>query len=138
MTSSIDLEQADKIVTEYGKLLSQTQPSLYGIAASRLPYDKELIKHAIQTLLLAIDKDDLAIKDSLTQAYVFLAQFIDDERVALAEAGRKILEEETSSEQPELKKNTEDLELANQAVQTINGIKIEMENLMSEIRLLLA
>ena len=138
MISSIDLEQADKIVTEYGKLLSHTQPSLYGIAASSLPYDKELIKLAIQTLLLSIDKDDRAIKDSLSQAYVFLAQFIDDERVAIAEAGRKILEEEAHTEQTELNRNTEDLELANQAVQTINGIKTEMENLMNEIRLLLA
>ena len=44
--------------------------------------------------------------------------------------GRAILEKET----PE--KNVDDLELANQAVQTINGIKSDMENLMNEIRLL--
>ena len=140
MTSTIDIEQAEIIVSEYGKLLSSTEPSLYGIAMSRLPYDKEKIKIAIQTLILAVDKNDNKIQDGLTQAYVYLAQFIEDEKVIIAENGRAILERESSESADENidTQNTKDLELANQAVQTINGIKNDMENLMNEIRLLIS
>ena len=142
MTSTISIEEAEIIVSEYGKLLSTTEPSIYGIAISRLPYEKEQIKIAIQTLLLAINDDnekDQSIRDGLTQAYVYLAQFIEDEKVIIAENGRTILEKErleTNNENID-NQNTEDLELANQAVQTINKIKTDMENLMNEIRLLI-
>ncbi len=140
MTSTIDIEQAEIIVSEYGKLLSSTEPSLYGIAISRLPYDKEKIKIAIQSLILALDNKDKKIQDSLMQAYVFLAQFIADEKVIIAESGRAILEREPSESTGENVdiQDTKDLELANQAVQTINGIKNDMENLMNEIRLLIS
>lgn len=139
MTSTIDIEKAENIVSEYGKLLSKTEPSIYGIAISRLPYEKEEIKIAIQTLILALGKEDQNIQDSLTQAYVYLAQFIEDEKVIIAENGRTILEKgalETNKDVTNTQ-DTEDLELANQAVQTINRIKTDMENLMSELRLLI-
>jgi hypothetical protein len=143
MTSTINIEQAEIIVSEYGKLLSTTEPSIYGLAISRLPYEKENIKIAIQTLVLTLDnkeKKDQKIQDGLIQAYVYLAQFIDDEKVKTAENGRVILEKKTSelTEENSDVQNTDDLELANQAVQTINGIKIDMENLMNEIRLLIS
>lgn len=134
MTSKIDIEKAENIVSDYGKFLSSIEPSIYGIAMSRLPHDKELIKTAIQTLILAIDKSDEKIHNGLTQAYVYLAQFIDDERAEVAEHGRIILEKEVSEQKEE---DTKNLEIANQAVQTINSIKSDMENLMSEIRLLI-
>ena len=140
MTSVQNIEEAEHIVSEYGKLLSTIEPSIYGIAISSLPFPKEQIKIAIQTLILAVDKDDLKVQDGLTQAYVYLAQFIDDEKVAIAEKGRAILEKESNNSEELTSKSqaTEDLELANKAVQTINSIKTEMENLMSEIRLLIS
>jgi hypothetical protein len=136
-----NIDQAEIIVSEYGKLLSTIKPSIYGIAISQLPYEKEEIKTAIQTLILALDnkeENSPQIQEGLTQAYVYLAQFIDDEKVKVAKNGQIILEKETSKTITENIKtqNTEDLELANQAIQTINGIKTEMENLMNEIRLL--
>ena len=134
MTSKIDIEKAERIVSDYGKFLSSIEPSIYGIAMSRLPHDKELIKTAIQTLVLVIDKNDEKIQNGLTQAYVYLAQFIDDERAKVAEHGRTILEKEAPEQKEE---DTKNLEIANQAVQTINSIKSDMENLMSEIRLLI-
>ncbi len=137
MTSNLSIEQAEIIVSEYGKLLSTTSPSIYGIPISRLPFDKEEIKIAIQTLILAVDKEDLSIQDGLTQAYVYLAQFIPDDKVKIAEEGRNILELENINNEKMEHHNTDDLELANQALQTINEIKIEMESLMSEIRLLI-
>lgn len=140
MTSSISIEQAEIIVSEYGKLLSETEPSIYGIAISKLPYKKENIKIAIQTLILSIDQKDQKIQEGLTQAYVYLAQFIEDEKVEIAENGRAILEKESLQQDIEknANQNTDDLELANKAVQTINSIKCDMENLMSEIRLLIS
>ncbi len=141
--STISIKQAEIIVSEYGKLLSTTKPSIYGIAISQLPYEKEQIKIAIQTLILALDnknEKDQKIQDSLSQAYVFLAQFIEDGKAKIAESGRIILEKETSKTNEENinDQNNEDLELANQAVQTINAIKTDMENLMNEIRLLIS
>lgn len=139
MTSTTNIEEAEIIVSEYGKLLSTTEPSIYGIAISRLPYEKEQIKIAIQTLILAVDKEDQNIRDSLTQAYVYLAQFIEDEKVIIAESGRTILENDSleANDGNSDHQNTEDLELANQAVQTINRIKTDMEGLMNELRLLI-
>jgi len=139
MEATISIEQAEVIVGEYGKLLSGTEPSIYGIPLSLLPYDKEKIKIAIQTLILAVNKEDQKIHDGLIQAYVYLAQFIEDEKVDIAKQGRIILEKETSEQNIDnnTAKNTEDLELANQAVQTINRIKTEMENLMNEISMLI-
>ena len=140
MASELTLDQAEHIVSEYGKLLSTIEPSIYGTAISQLPHTKEQIKIAIQTLILAVDKNDVKVQDGLTQAYVYLAQFIDDDKVFIAEQGRSVLEKEThkNDEAQNNGKNTEDLELANQAVQTINSIKTEMENLMNEIRLLIS
>jgi len=139
MDSTISIELAEDIVGEYGKLLSSTEPSIYGIPLSLLPYDKEQIKIAIQTLILAVNKEDQKIHDGLIQAYVYLAQFIEDDKVEVAKQGRIILEKEASEQDTDSTsaKNTDDLELANQAVQTINRIKTEMENLMSEISLLI-
>ena len=63
MTSTISTEQAEIIVSKYGKLLSSTKPSIYGIPISSLPYKKEQIKIAIQSLILAIDNNDAEIQD---------------------------------------------------------------------------
>ena len=134
MTSTNNIEKAETIVSEYGKLLSSIEPSIYGIAISQLPYEKEEIKAAIQTLILIVDKDDKKIQEGLIQAYVYLAQFIEDERVKIAKRGKAILEKETPKQENE---DAENLELANLAVQTINGIKSDMENLMNEIRLII-
>ena len=138
MESTISLDQAENIVGEYGKLLSGTEPSIYGIPLSLLPYEKEQIKIAIQTLILAIGKEDQKIYDGLVQAYVYLAQFIEDEKVDIAKRGRIILEKEASVQENAAPQDTDELELANQAVQTINKIKTEMENLMKEISLLIS
>ena len=139
MDSTITIEQAEVIVGEYGKLLSATEPSIYGIPLSLLPYEKEQIKIAIQTLILAVNKEDQKIHDGLVQAYVYLAQFIGDDMVEIAKQGRGILEKEAPEQDKEnvTAQDNDDLELANQAVQTINRIKTEMEDLMSEISLLI-
>lgn len=144
MTTTENIDQAEIIVSNYGKLLSTIEPSIYGTPLSLLPYDKETIKTAIQTLLLNIENNNEAIKDGLTQAYVYIAQFIPDEQVEIAERGRSILESDNldiknipEGDNPAEDEETANLELANQAVQTINGIKTEMENLMNEIRLLI-
>ena len=140
MTSTVSTDQAEIIVSEYGKLLSTTPPSIYGMPESVLPYAKEQIKIAIQTLILSVDKEDTKIKEGLIQAYVYLAQFIADDKAKLAEKGRIILEEEALKQNEEniVQQNTDDLELANKAVQTINGIKTDMEVLMNEIRLIIS
>lgn len=140
MISSPNLEQAEIIVSKYGALLSKLEPSIYGIAISILPYDKEEIKIAIQTLIIAVAQNDKNVQEGLIQAYVYLAQFIDDDKLRVAENGRTILEKELAenNKSHSQQKSTEDLELANQALQTINGIKSDMESMMDEIRLFIS
>lgn len=140
MISSPNLEQAEIIVSKYGALLSKLEPSIYGIAISILPYDKEEIKIAIQTLIIAVAQNDKNVQEGLIQAYVYLAQFIDDDKLRVAENGRAILEKELAenNKSHSQQKSTEDLELANQALQTINGIKSDMESMMDEIRLFIS
>ena len=134
----MNIEKAETIVSEYGKLLSTAEPCLYGISLSTLPYEKEKIKVAIQTLILSLDEKDKNIQESLIQAYVYLAQFIIDEKLEKARKGQIILEQQASEVKKEndSNQNTDDLELANHAIQTINSIKSDMENLMNEIRLI--
>ena len=128
MTLNIDINQAHIIVGNYGKLLASIEPSIYGTPQSSLPYNKEEIKEAIQVILISLGKENPEIKDSLIQAYVYLAQFIADEDAAVAQNGKAVLESSHHEQQV--------LELANQAIRIISGIKAEMENLMAEIRLL--
>lgn len=127
MTLDIDFSQAEIIVNDYGKLLAETEPSIYGSPASLLPHEKEDIKAAIQTLLLNIEQDNPAIINGLAQAYIYIAQFIPDDKYQVAQDGKKILE----------KNDGENLERANDAIQIINAIKADMETLMNEIRILL-
>lgn len=129
MSLTFDLNQAEQVVSEYGKLLASIEPSIYGLPESTLPHSKEEIKAAIQVILINVAKENPQIKDSLVQAYVYLAQFIPDDIAELARNGKAVLEAE--------KKEQQDLELANQAIRIISGIKAEMEDLMAEIRLLM-
>lgn len=129
MTTDTDFTEAELILHEYGKLLSSVEPSIYGMPLSLLPYDKEQIKSAIQTLLLNLPEDSAQIRDGLVQGYVYLAQFIPDELADQALKGCKAMEIQ--------EKSAADLELANTAIRILSEIKADMENLMNEIRMLL-
>lgn len=121
-----NLNTAQNIVTEYGHLLAQLDSNSYAHPLSRLPYDKDEIKSAIHLLLWELHGENQDISNSLAQSYVYLAQFIDDTEAETVARGQAVLQ--SSDLDPE------ELIYADQAVVIINRIKVEMENLMQDIK----
>ena len=121
-----NLNTAQNIVTEYGHLLAQLDSNSYAHPLSRLPYDKDEIKSAIHLLLWELHGQNQNISNSLAQSYVYLAQFIDDTEAETVARGQAVLQ--SSDLDPE------ELIYADQAVVIINRIKVEMENLVQDIK----
>ena len=121
-----NLQSAQNIVTEYGHLLAQLEGSSYAHPLSRLPYDKDEIKSAIHLLLWELHGQDQDVSNSLAQSYVYLAQFVDDTEAETVARGQAVLQ--SSDLDPE------ELIYADQAVVIINRIKVEMENVMQDIK----
>lgn len=127
-TESISLEEAQIILSDYGALLSTTQPSVYGLEESLLPHDKSVIKSAIRCLLESEELNDAKIRNSLIEAYVFLAHFISDYDADLIS---------------DLQKNWQtgsieniDLDKSQAANRIVNSVKLEMERLLNEVELM--
>lgn len=121
-----NLQNAQNIVTEYGHLLAQLESTSYAHPLSRLPYDKDEIKSAIHLLLWELHGQNQDVSNSLAQSYVYLAQFVDDTEAETVARGQAVLQ--SSDLDPE------ELIYADQAVVIINRIKVEMENLMQDIK----
>ena len=121
-----NLQSAQNIVTEYGHLLAQLESTSYAHPLSRLPYDKDEIKSAIHLLLWELHGQNQDVSNSLAQSYVYLAQFVDDAEAETAARGQAFLQ---SSDL-----NPEELIYADRAVVIINRIKVEMENLMQDLK----
>ena len=125
---SLSLDEAQIILSEYGALLSTTEPSIYGLPESLLPHDKSVIKAAIKCLLESDALTDARIRNSLIEAYVFLAHFISDYDAALI---ADIQENWQTSAMEHI-----DLERSQAANRIVNSIKLEMERLLNEIELM--
>ncbi|MDX1823561.1 MAG: hypothetical protein R3354_02515 [Thiohalomonadales bacterium] len=121
-----NLQVAQDIVTEYGHLLAQLDSSSYAHPLSSLPYDKDEIKSAIHLLLWELHGQNHEVSNSLAQSYVYLAQFVDDTEAETVARGQAFLQ--SSDLDPE------ELIYADRAVVIINRIKVEMENLMQDLK----
>jgi len=84
------------------------------------------IKSAIHLLLWELHGQNQDVSNSLAQSYVYLAQFVDDTEAETVARGQAVLQ--SSDLDPE------ELIYADQAVVIINRIKVEMENLMQDIK----
>jgi len=129
-SSAITIQNANTILNEYGKVLSGFDQSSYGIPISKLPYDKIEIKNAIQLLLLELGTDDSKLQEGLIQGYVILAQFIPDEKTAILLQANDIFIKESIDKSS--------YNIAEQASQLINTIKLDMEELMNEVKLFIS
>lgn len=123
------IEEAERIVNAYGELLAQLEQTAYAHPSSCLPFTKDQIRQAIQTLLWELDEADEQIRNSLAQAYVFLAQFIPDAQVVTLERGQRAM----NGEQPD----DADLGYAEEAHRIMYHIKWEMEQALDDMRLFL-
>lgn len=127
---SIDnLEIANRIVSAYGDVLAQIVQVNTALPASLLPHPKAEIKQAIQTLLWEIDDMDQSLRNSLVQAFVFLEQFISDNKVKIVTRGQAAIQS-ADPKHP-------DWQYADEAGRIITQIKINMEDAMQDMRIYL-
>ncbi|WP_092405786.1 hypothetical protein [Dokdonella immobilis] len=116
---------ATKVVSDYGKVLSQVEPGVYGLPESLLPHTRESIRFAILTLLRELGPEHPEVKEGLRQGYVYLAQFVADEDADTVTRGQANFA--ASSPDP-------DQASAEPAMRIINRIKLDMERALEEMR----
>lgn len=117
------LGMATKVVSDYGKVLAQVEPGVYGLPESLLPHARESIRFAILTLLRELGTDHQEVKEGLRQGYVYLAQFVGDEEATMVRDGQASVSDgrlDESSTEP--------------AMRIINRIKLDMERAVEEMR----
>ncbi len=128
--SEQQLDFAEKVLAAYGNVLADMEPSFYGLPLSKLPYTITEIKDAIYCMLNVIDNNDPEIIDSLTNAYMYLGQFIpDDEILTVSQALGTLKDTQQATD------DTTDIE---QAGFITSKIKLRMENNLEEIQLFLS
>lgn len=116
---------ATKVVSDYGKVLSQVEPGVYGLPESLLPHTRESIRFAILTLLRELGPEHPEVKEGLRQGYVYLAQFVADEDADTVSRGQaNFAATATDSDQAS----------AEPAMRIINRIKLDMERALEEMR----
>lgn len=123
------LASADRIVSAYGEVLAHLKHVNTALPSSLLPYPKTEIKQAIQTLLWEFEDIDHAVRNSLIQAYVYLEQFIADNKVAIVAHGQAAIQS-ADPEHP-------DWHYADEANRIITQIKMDMEEAMQDMRIYL-
>lgn len=89
-----DPESAHRIVAEYAQVLEQGDALPYPASIRTLPYPKQTIKSAILTCTAAMrDMHELTpeMREFLEQAYVALADYVDDDLVRVMAEYREAL-----------------------------------------------
>jgi len=124
------LDAAEKVISAYGKILAIKEPSFYGLPMSELPFTITEIKDAIYCILNVLEDDKQDIRESLTNAYIFLGQFISDDEILTVQQALDTLKNSTQA--PSDATNIE------QAGFITSKIKLQMENNLEEIQLFLS
>lgn len=119
------IEQAEGVINTYGALLNNLKHVNTALSVSLLPDTKDTIKQALQTLIWELDDLDDITRNSLIQAYVFLEQFLPEDKVEILVRGQAAIQ----SANPEHK----DWQYADQANDIVTEIKVSMENAMQEM-----
>lgn len=114
---------ATRVVSDYGKVLAQVEPGVYGLPESLLPHTRETIRYAITTLLRQLGPGHPEVKEGLRQGYVYLSQFVADDEAATVSRG-----------QASVAGVGQDADSAEPAMRIINRIKLDMERAVEEMR----
>ncbi len=59
--------EAEQIVNEYGAVLEATSSMLYGVPETLLPFDKDIIKQAIRSVLAFLEPNPNTSTDDITR-----------------------------------------------------------------------
>jgi hypothetical protein len=124
-TVSNKLQQAESIVNAYGAILAEMEQVNTAYPVSLLPHSKEEIKEAIQTLLWELEDAEPNVRNGLIQAFVYLEQFIPDNKVEILTRGQAAIQ----SADPE----HADWKFADEANRIITQIKVAMEDALNEM-----
>jgi len=122
-------DDAKDIVNAYGKLLASLEQVNTALPASLLPFAKDKIKESLHTLIWELDGLDDTIRNSLVQAYVYLEQFISDNKVEIVTRGQAALQ----SADPQ----HSDWQYVDEANRIITQIKAAMEEAMQDMQIFL-
>ncbi len=128
------VEHAENIVHTYGELLARLKHVNTALPISLLPASKDEIRQSIQTLIWELNDvtaeagpaRDGAL-NGLVQAYVYLEQFLPDDKVEVLARGQAAIQ----SADPE----HEDWRYADEANQIVTQIKVAMENALEDMRI---
>jgi len=125
------VEQAEYIVHTYGELLARLKHVNTAQSESLLPAGKDEIRQSIQTLLWELNDLSGEARNSaingLVQAYVYLEQFLPNDRVEIFARGQAAIQ----SADPE----HEDWKYADEANEIVTQIKVAMENALEDMRI---
>ncbi|MEJ2140833.1 MAG: hypothetical protein P8Y24_00510 [Gammaproteobacteria bacterium] len=121
-----ELAEAQHLVQQYGQILSHLDATSYAHPQSLLPCDKDQLKSSLQLLLWEIGEQDKSICESLVHAYTFLAQFIDDDDAELVARSQAIMKSSDMGH--------DDWNHVETATRLINDIKLEMEELLKDVK----
>jgi hypothetical protein len=89
-----DSESAHRIVTEYARVLEREDSQTFPASVRALPYPKQTIKAALLTCTSALQNARQLtpeMRDFLEQAYVALADYVDDDLVRVMTEYRESL-----------------------------------------------
>jgi hypothetical protein len=121
----LDIRTAEKITSEFGKVLEQTSRMTYGAPESLLPQKKDLVKEAIRLSLQRLGPADEETRKSLAVEYVMVARFIPDQDAAITAKFQEAL----------LAKDLNDLSAYGEpAMKIIDRITEESKALINEMR----
>ena len=125
------VEHAENIVHTYGELLARLKHVNTALPVSLLPASKDEIKQSIQTLIWELNDVTGEARNGalngLIQAYVYLEQFLPDEKVEILARGQAAIQ----SADPE----HADWPYADEANNIVTQIKVAMENAVEDMRI---
>lgn len=123
------IEDAVKILNDYGKVIEKSTSMVFAAPLSMLPHSKDDIKKAIKMLImLSNPNDDIQY---LISGYVDLAKYIDDKKASIAILYQDNLENEKKDGL--IKKQSENHELYSEFIKIIKENPQESEKLLKEL-----
>ena len=120
------LQHAESIVNAYGAILADMEQVSTAYPVSLLPHSKEEIKEAIQTLLWEIEDAEPNVRNGLIQAFVYLEQFIPDNKVEILDRGQTAIQSGDPAHT--------DWQYADEANRIVMQVKAAMEDALNEMR----
>src|SRR5271165_4377607 len=90
--------EAEHVVNKYGEVLERTSSILYGVPETLLPFDRDVIKHAISVILAFLKSNPNASGEDIAQyieqlktGYASLAEFVSVEDASIGAAANAAL-----------------------------------------------